>query len=73
MDKNFNVKEKEFNYEEFLKEFEKENDFFEDLKDEEFNYEEFLKELEKENNFFYEDLKDEVEKGDHSWFNEDFR
>lgn len=46
--KNFNVEEKEFNYEEFLKEIEKEDSFF-------------------------EDLKDEVEKGDHSWFNEDFR
>ena len=35
MNKNFNVKEKEFNYEEFLKEIEKENDFFyEALKDE---------------------------------------
>ena len=46
-----NKKEKEFNYEEFIKEFEKE----------------------KEKDSFFEALKDEVEKGDHSWFNEDFR
>ena len=39
---------------------------------EEFNYEEFLKAIEKENDF-YEALKDEMEKGDHSPFNEDFR
>lgn len=43
------------------------------VKEKEFNYEEFLKEIKKENDFFYESLKDEVEKGDHSWFNEDFR
>ena len=37
MNKNFNVKEKEFNYEEFIKEFEKEKEkdfFFEALENE---------------------------------------
>ena len=32
-----------------------------------------IKELEKEKDSFFEDLKNEIEKGDHSPFNEDFR
>lgn len=41
---------------------------------EEFSYEKFVKEFEKEKekDFFFEALENEL-KGDHSWFNEDFR
>lgn len=48
MNKDFNVKEKEFNYEEFLKELEKENNFF---------YEALENELKGDHSPFNEDFR----------------
>lgn len=37
------------------------------------DYKEIIKTINSEDDGFFESLKEEVEKGDHSWSNEDFR